>query len=87
MNVRMKVIAGRVIGGKIEFETDLKEGTPVAVLAADDSGFQLTAEEEEELVTALQDIRSGNYEDGYELLSEIKGFVLWRTSRGEPPRL
>jgi hypothetical protein len=68
----MKVIAGRVIDGKIEFETDLKEGTAVAILAAGDSGFRLTADEEEELVTALQDIRSGNYEDGHELLRELK---------------
>lgn len=68
----MKVIAGRVIDGKIEIETDLKEGTPVAILAAEDSGFHLTAEQEEELVTALREIRSGNYEDGDELLRELK---------------
>jgi hypothetical protein len=68
----MKVIAGNVVGGKIEFETDLEEGTRVAILAAGDSGFQLTAEEQQELVTALHDIRSGNYEDGHELLRELK---------------
>ena len=68
----MKVITGRVIGGKIEVETDLEEGTPVAILAVADSSFRLTAEEEEELAVALQDIRSGNYEDGYELLRELK---------------
>ena len=68
----MKVITGTVIDGKVEFETDLKEGTPVAILAAGDSGFQLTADEEEELFASLQDIRSGNYEDGYELLRELK---------------
>jgi hypothetical protein len=68
----MRVITGRVVGGKIEFETDLKDGTPVAILAAGDAGFQLTEDEEEELVTALRDIRSGNYEDGYELLREIQ---------------
>jgi hypothetical protein len=68
----MKVIAGTVVGGKIEFATDLSEGTPVAVFAAGDSGFQLTADEEEELFSSLQDIRSGKYEDGYELLRELK---------------
>ena len=68
----MKVITGTVVDGKIEFETDLKEGTPVAILAAGDSGFQLTADEEEELFASLQDIRSGDYEDGYELLRELK---------------
>ncbi len=69
----MKVITSRVVGGKIEFETDLREGTPVAILAAGESGFHLTPDEEQELVTALQDIRSGNYEDGRELLRELKG--------------
>ena len=68
----MKVVTGTVVGGKVEFETDLEEGTPVAVLAAGDSGFRLTPEEEQELVAALHDIRSGNYEDGHELLRELK---------------
>jgi hypothetical protein len=69
----MRVIAGRVMDGKIEIETDLQEGTPVAILAAGESGFRLTADEEGELVSALEDIRSGNYEDGHELLLELKG--------------
>lgn len=68
----MKVVIGTVAGGKVEFETDLKDGTPVAILAAGDSGFRLTTEQEQELVTALRDIRSGNYEDGQELLRELK---------------
>ncbi len=69
----MKVITGRVVGGKIEIETDLQEGTPVAILAASDTGFQLNAEEEEELVVALEEIRGGKYEDGHELLRELRG--------------
>jgi hypothetical protein len=68
----MKVITGRVVGGKIEIETDLQDGTPVAILAAGETGFQLSAEEEEELVVALEDIRSGNCEDGRELLRELR---------------
>ncbi|HYK02777.1 MAG TPA: hypothetical protein VE974_13545 [Thermoanaerobaculia bacterium] len=71
----MKVIAGRVVGGKIEIETDLQEGTPVAILAAGESGFQLTPDEEEELVTALNDIRRGDFVDGRELLRELKGLL------------
>ena len=74
-NIDMKVITGTVVGGKIEFETDLREGTPVAILAAGDSGFQLTAEEEEELFLSLQDVRSGKFEDGYELLRELKAIA------------
>jgi hypothetical protein len=68
----MKVITGRVIGGRIDVETDVKEGTPVAILVAGESGFELTAEDEEELFASLQEIRAGNYEDGYDLLRELK---------------
>ena len=69
----MKVITGRVVDGEIHLKTDLKEGTPIAVIAPEDnSGFRLTAEEEDELFAALQDVDGGNYEDGYELLRELK---------------
>ena len=68
----MKVMTGRVVGGKIEIETDLPDGTPVAILAAGDMGFRLTAEEEEELVAALEEIRRGEYVDGHELLRELR---------------
>lgn len=69
----MKVITGRVVDGEIRFKTDLREGTPVAVIAAErESGFRLSTEDEDELVEALHDIDNGNYEDGYELLRELK---------------
>lgn len=35
-------------------------------------GFRLTAEEEEELAIALEEIRSGNYVDGHDLLDELR---------------
>lgn len=69
----MKVITGTVVDGRIEVATDLEDGTRVAILAAGDSGFSLSAEDEAELTAALQEIRSGNFEDGYELLRELKG--------------
>ncbi|MGZ5445404.1 MAG: hypothetical protein ACXW5U_26870 [Thermoanaerobaculia bacterium] len=69
----MKVITGKVVDGEIHLKTDLKEGTPIAVIAAeDDSGFRLTAEDEDELFAALQDVDRGNHEDGHELLRELK---------------
>ena len=92
----MNVISSRVVNGKIEIETDLRECTPVAILAAGDTGFELADDEEEELVTALNDIRRGNFEDGLELLRELKGlsgrcdssseFHLARASRYAPPQ-
>lgn len=68
----MQVITGRVVHGKIEVDAPLAEGAAVAVLAADEAGFHLTAEQEEELAGALAEIRSGNFVDGRELLAEIK---------------
>jgi hypothetical protein len=68
----MKITTGRVVSGKIEFEADLQEGIPVAILSADESKAVLTAEDEEELLTALDDIRHGRYVDGRELLRELK---------------
>lgn len=69
----MRVIAGRVVDGQIHFETDLKDGAPVAVIAAEEtSGFRLSTQDEDELLAALQDVDSGNYEDGYALLRELK---------------
>jgi hypothetical protein len=69
----MKVITGRVVDGEIRLKTDLSEGTPVAVIAAErESRLGLSAQDEDELLKALQDIDDGNYEDGYELLRELK---------------
>ena len=68
----MKVMTARVIDGKIAVELDLQEGTTVAVLAADDAGFRLTTAEEEDLIAALNAIRSGDYVDGRQLLEELR---------------
>ena len=68
----MKVMTSHVVAGKIELETDLEEGTPVAIFAVEGSEFHLSADDEQELVDALQDIRNGKYEDGRELLRELR---------------
>jgi len=69
----MKVVTGRVVHGKIELDSPLEEGTPVAILAAGETGFTLSREEEDELAEALASIRRGEYEDGHALLAELKG--------------
>ena len=71
----MRVITGRVVGGKVDVGTDLEEGSSVAILAAGESGFQLSSEDEEELVVALQKIRQGNFVDGHELLRDLRGIL------------
>lgn len=68
----MKVITGRVVDGKIELSSPLEDGTAVAVLAADEAGFRLLPEDEQELADALASIHRGEFEDGRALLAELK---------------
>jgi hypothetical protein len=68
----MRVMTSKVVGGKIEIETDLQEGTSVAILAAGESGFHLTSDEEDELYESLIDIRADRYENGEDLLKELQ---------------
>ncbi len=70
--IPMKVIRGRVVSGRVEFDADLREGTTVAILAADETGLRLSAEDESELLEAIEDIRRGNSVDGRALLEEIR---------------
>ena len=69
------MITGRVVGGEIEAGIDLPEESPVAILVMDESSFQLSPEDQEELVVALQNIRQGNYVDGRALLRDLRGNV------------
>jgi heme-degrading monooxygenase HmoA len=68
----MMIMTGQVVGGRIEVEADLEEGTRVVVLSEWDSGTALTPDEKQELATALESIGSGDYEDGHELLVKLK---------------
>lgn len=69
----MKVITGHVANGKVQLPPDVQDGTIVAVLAPDDAGFTLSAEQESELAAALEEIRAGDYVDGRVLLEELVG--------------
>ena len=70
----MKVISGTVIGGKIEVPRDaFAEGARVAILAAESAEpIELTPEQEDELVAAVEDVQRGNYVDGEDLLAELR---------------
>jgi hypothetical protein len=65
-------MTGRVVDGRIQVDANLEEGTTVAILAADEAAFRLTADQEEELATALADIRSGHFIAGRDLLRELR---------------
>ena len=68
----MRVITVQVAGGQIQLPADVQDGTVVAVLAPDTAGFRLSEEDERELSSALEEIRSGDYISGDELLAELK---------------
>ncbi len=70
----MKLIAGKVVGGKVEIPPEtLAEGESVAVLVPEEeSSFRLGADEEVELLEAMEEIRRGEFVDGTELLEEIR---------------
>ena len=72
-NHDMKVVTGRVVGGRIELDSPLREGASVAVLTTSEEGSQLTPEDQQELAEALASIRRGEFEDGHSLLAELKG--------------
>lgn len=72
----MKVMTARVVDGRIDVgDTQLEEGAAVAVLISETSEFHLSEAEQQELETALDEIRRGNYTDGRELLRELKGLT------------
>ena len=68
----MKVLTGKVIGGKIDVGSDLEEGSTVAILALAAEPLVLGAEDEQELADALAEIRAGHFVDGKQLVAELK---------------
>lgn len=70
----MKVISGTVVDGKIDVPVDaLAEGDRVAILAADSTEpIQLTPDQEDELVAAVEDIRRGRYVDAQDLMGDLR---------------
>ena len=70
----MRVATGKIVAGKVVLEGEpFEEGATVAVIAADDSeSFELTPEQEAELIEAIAEIDSGEFVDGADLLRSLK---------------
>lgn len=65
-------MTARVVDGKIDIgDAELEEGTAVAILISEDSGFQLSDDDQHELEMALAEIRRGDFTDGRALLREL----------------
>ena len=70
----MKVATGVVVEGKIVVEGEaLAEGSTVTVvLRDDDEAFDLTPEEEEELLESIAQIERGEFVTGEQLLERLR---------------
>lgn len=68
----MRVITLQVAGGQVHLPADVQDGTVVAILAPDTAGFLLSEDDKLELSSALEEIRSGDYISGNDLLAELK---------------
>lgn len=69
----MQVATGTVVNGKIEIEgIAFPEGSVVAVLARGaDEAFELSSEDEDELLAAISEIERGEYVTVEDLLREL----------------
>ena len=68
----MKVATGRVVGGKVVLEgVSLDEGTSVTVLAKDEEGFELTPEQEAELLLSIAEADRGETVSTDEVLANL----------------
>ena len=72
----MKVATGTVVDGKVVVEGEaLAEGSTVTVvLREDDETFELTAEEEAELLASIAEIERGEFISGEKLLERLRRF-------------
>ena len=70
----MRVATGKVVAGKVVLEGDpFEDGTPVAVIAAEDfESFELTPEQEAELLEAIAEADRGELVDAAVVLRNLR---------------
>ena len=70
----MRMTTGIVRHGMVELDDkDLPDGTPVTVIVREgEETFELSPEEEVKLLEAIAQVERGEYEDGWELLRELR---------------
>jgi hypothetical protein len=69
----MKVATGKIVGGKVVLEgVALEEGATVTVLANDDAGdFDLTPDQERELLLSIAEADQGKTVSAEEVLAKL----------------
>jgi hypothetical protein len=72
----VKVTTGIVVDGKVVVEGEsLAEGSTVTVvLRSDEEAFELTPEEEDELLDSIAQIERGEFVSGEQLLERLRRF-------------
>jgi hypothetical protein len=72
----MKVATGTVVGGKVVVDgATLAEGSTVTVLLREEQeAFELTPEEESELLASIAEIERGEFISGTQLLERLRRF-------------
>jgi hypothetical protein len=72
----MRVTTGIVVDGKVVVEGEsLAEGSSVTVVLRDDQeAFELTPEEEQELLDSIARIEQGEFVSGEQLLERLRRF-------------
>jgi hypothetical protein len=69
----MVIASGKVVGGRVELDSELPEGTSVTVLARDgDETFQADAETERMLLDAIAQCERGDTVPLPQLLGELR---------------
>jgi hypothetical protein len=70
----MRVATGKIVSGKVVLEGEpFEEGATVAVIAADDSeSFELTPEQEAELLESIAEADRGELVDAKVVLRSLK---------------
>lgn len=68
----MQVAAGKVVGGRVEFEGELPEGADVVVLARDEETFEADPELEAMLLESIAEGERGERISAEELLRELR---------------
>ena len=69
----MKVITGTVVDGKIVVEGEpLTDGSKVTVIAPDEETFELSPQQEAEILIAISEIEQGKGIDGRRFLEELE---------------
>jgi hypothetical protein len=70
----MRITSGKIVGGRVELDAELPEGTAVTVLALDgDETFEADAETEKMLLEAIEQCDRRQVTPMSDLLSELRG--------------